>query len=638
MSRYSELFLKGESARANRPLAVALVALVLLSILALRDVLILSRGPFHHLFSVINVPAASFDEVFLYAPYVTRFGLHTPLPVAPAFYGDLSGLSFFPFLTLIINGLLFKGLCFSNLDLYLLVGHVLLPMLSFFLILKIFNRYVSLSWSLLLAFWGATFLSRFSAFGYWAQCLRDPSQAVALASVVPPEISRMPFPSLSLLVFLATFWISTQAYWEKRSHLLGMTALWALNYYVYLFNFVAGILFWFGYLLACQYFRKRSPAKAIADLLLCAGVVALVLAPALWRFTHLSPVDHEVMSRLGVVGRGAGLVVNPWGITFSYLLPIAATAGVIQLYCADRYELFYRFTPVFLMMVVEILVINLHLVVGEFVQPELFLTRIEPFFPRYFYFLPCIYFFAAPRKTFFHREVRGIDRVADRVHDFFNSTIIRFRAVIAALGIAGIGWIVGMSSLRFYRNHVETVAGPMAPIEAHARALATSRREGPMTVVSEDLPANFLVSLVTPHDALVGSSFNNPVSTEELLERLALYARLFQWKKERFLDFMMPSEEFEELLSGDSFRVTEAFLARGFGYWLVWHRRRMGPEETVRYRERLVGLYDSLDVPAALSKYRVRAIQAFDGVAPALAVRPLGAAGGMRLYAPMGAP
>jgi hypothetical protein len=633
VSRYYELFVKGESGQANRPLAVALVSLVLFGVLALRDALILFGGPFHHLYSVVNVPAASFDEVFLYAPYAARFGLHTPLPAAPAFYGDLSGFSFFPFLTLLINGLLFKGLCFSDPDLYLLTGHVVLPMLSFYLILKIFNRYVSLSWALLLAFWGATFLSRFSAFGYWAGFLREPSRAVALASGVPPEISRMPFPSLSLLVFLATFWLSTRTYWEKRGHLLGLTALWALNYYAYLFNFVAGILFWFGYILACHYFRKRPPAKAAVDILLCVGVAALVLSPALWRFAHLSPVDHEVLSRLGVVERGAGAVVNPWGITFSYLLPIAATVGVVQLYCADRYELFYRFTPVFLLMAVELLVINLHLVVGEFVQPELFLTRIEPFFLRYFYFLPFLYFFAAPRKAFFHREVRGIDRAADRVHSFFSRTVIRYRALIAALGIAGIGWIVAMSSLRFYRDHVKEAAAPMASIEEHVRALAGLPSEsGAATVASEDLPANFLVPLLTPHDALIGSSFNNPVSTDEMLERLALYARLFRWGRERFLAFMLPSEEFEALLTDGGFRVTEAFLSRGFGYWLVWHRRRLGPEESERYRERLIRAYDTLDLPAALSKYRVRGIQAFGALAPGLAVQPLGSAGGMRLY------
>jgi hypothetical protein len=180
--------------RLNWRIKLALSVFIVL-IFGIGDILILSGSSFPHLYSVIETPSSQFEEAVIYLPFANSFGLQNLLPAAPGFDPSTSGLTVYPAITIIIQGIIFRLLCFGSIDIYLLLIHTIIPLVSFWIVYTIFRRFISISWSITLAFWAITYHADFHFAGYILALLRNPGQFISLSSAVLPEITRVPFPS-----------------------------------------------------------------------------------------------------------------------------------------------------------------------------------------------------------------------------------------------------------------------------------------------------------------------------------------------------------------------------------------------------------------------------------------------------------
>ncbi|MCI0729933.1 MAG: putative ABC exporter domain-containing protein, partial [Chloroflexi bacterium] len=544
-----------------------------------------------------------------------------------------SQLTSFPALTLVLQGVLYRWLFGGNADAYLLAMHTLLPVAAFWVLFLIYRRYVAESWALLLAFWGVTFYRNFSSLGYWLKLVTGRGGFIEAASLSPLELSRTPAPALTFLLFIVTFYLCTRDNKPTPQKMALYSGLWALQLYVYLFNFIAGVLFWLAYLVFTCYLQDKGikPGRVARVLLLNMGVILAVVSPLLARqLFFTTPLDWEVWQRMGMIAASAGPITSEWGFLLAYALPLAVVLLVTWVASADYYELVYRFAPVFLMILVEIVVLNLHLILGQFFQPYLFSVRIGNFFSRYLYFIPIIYFISHPRKTRFHRRGR-LSQAITPVYEAAASLVVRWRRAIALAGMGLIAVVVVASSLKYAGNHAGRVGPQMVATMARFEALAQGRPAGEL-VASEDIAVNLLLPVLSDQETLLVSSFNNYVPEEEILERLLLFAHIFNWGEAQFLAFMRPSPRFTTFYTDNDFILSPEVLQNGFGYWLLNHHREMGTAELAAYEAMLAERFGQFDVRAAVAAYGVTAVQAAGPINLLLAVESERAAGDMVIY------
>ena len=608
-------------------------SLFLLFLFGLKDILILASKEWPHLYPVVDVPRATWEEVCAYLPFATHFSLSNLLPAAPMADPTLSKFTFFPPITIIVQGMIFKWVCVSNIDLYFLLMHTMFPLFSFWLIFLVFNRYIAVSWSLLFAFLGVNNFPNFSFFGYVLGVISDPAGFIASASLSPMEITRAPIPGFSLFCFLGTFYVSTKTPKLSRSHYLGFSALWALNLYVYLFNFVAGILFWFPYIVYTHWLKKtafdfRKVAKALGENFL---VVMAVISPVLVKsFVFFSRLDKEVFQRMELVTYKAGFIINDWGLIFSHILPIVAVVFVIWIYCGDYYELAHRFTLVFILIGVAVLGSNLHIILGRFFQPNLFSMRIGDFFLRYFYYVPIIYFLSQPYKRLFHGEfTNALSRLT---HSLFMRFVVKRRILIAFVGILMASLFSVFSTVRYNEHYQKSAAPRMQMVAMEFDDLISVVESESGTVASEDIPVNLLIPVLTKRETLLVNGFCNYVPYVEILDRIILFTKIFEWDEKRFLDFMMPSERIMKCNVENSFVFSDEVLRKGFGYLLLNHRKIMAGNELKEYYQGVLRAFRDFDLMENTKRYRVKAVQAKGSIAASLPIKSVKKKGQSNLY------
>lgn len=616
----------------NRRVLYLLITLFLFILFGFKDILILLDDRWPHLYAVLNNPVLSWEEIIVYLPFANHFSLATPLPAAPMAYPALSQLTNFPPIILLLQGVLFRWFFGGNVDIYLLVLHMLLPTAVFWILFLIYRRYIALSWSLLLAFWGVTYLRNFSSLRYLFGFLTGQTDLIASASLSPLELTRLPTPALSFLLFGLTFYITTRSYRLTPRQMLLYTFFWTLHAYIYLFNFIAGMLFWFGYIIFMRVISDKGWRwPTLLRTVLANGLVSIaVLLPLLWRQLTASPLDKEILQRMGLVVARAGPITSEWGFLLAYVLPLATVLFVAWVSYADYYEITYRFAPVFLMIAVELIILNLHLLLGQFVQPYLFSVRIGNFFSRYLYFLPIIYFMSQPPKRRFHYR----SRLSQILAGFYRAGVgwlLRWQNLVAGLGIALIACVTITSSLKYARHHHDSVAPIMQESAAHFQTFLASQRQ-PGLLASEDISVDLLLPALSPHATLLVSAFNNYVPEAEILDRLLLFAHVFNWNEAQFMAFMLPSPLYDDFYTDNNFTISAEVLHNGFGYWLLHHRRQMDPIELTAYQAMLSERFANYDVQAGVARYGVTAVQATHSINPQLSIEATIVQGDTTIY------
>ena len=573
------------------------ISLFLFLLFGFKDLFILfSDNAWPHLYSVINSPFSSWEETYLYlSPILNPF---SKLPI------------FFPVITFLVHKILFSILCLSNIDFYLFVQHTILPICSFWVLYLIFKTYIKKSWAVLLAFFGITFYNNFSSIKYFANLLLNPGNFINSASLTPLEITRTPIPSVTFLLFITVFYLSIKSYRIALINTLLLSIAWALQIYIYPFNFIAGISFWILYLFFItylQYKRSDNKWKAITfRITINFAVILIVTIPAVAKlFTQINSIDNLMISA------NAGIILSSWGAFTAYILPLILLLFVIIINCSDYYELFYRFLPVFIMIIIEIIILNSHLFLGKAVQPYLFSLRIGNFFTRFLYFLPIIYFLCNPHKKIYHNPIsNNFVAIFNKVSSFI---FIKKRFWITSISIALLSLVVVFSNIKYIKNHLENAAPQMKKTAIYGHQFSKDYFTSSI-LLSENMATNLFISLKNENNSFIQNSFTSPGSQKEILNRLILFGHIFNWDEEKFLSFMLPNEDSNNIFNDNNFIASEKFLNRGFGYWLMFQNKNIDKEKLVAYKKTLINKYLDFDLLKEFSKYPISQIQAFTAI------------------------
>jgi hypothetical protein len=209
--------------------------------------------------------------------------------------------------------------------------------------------------------------------------------------------------------------------------------------------------------------------------------------------------------------------------------------------------------------------------------------------------------------------------------------LLRWQNFVAFLGIMLIALVMITSSLKYARHHRDIVASAMQETAEELQSLLNSQSQ-PSLLAAEDIAANLLLPVLSPHTTLLVGSFTNYVPEAEILDRLLLFAHIFNWNEEQFLTFMLPNPLYDTFYTDNNFIISAEVLENGFGYWLLHHRRQMAPAELAAYRTMLSERFASYDVQAGVARYGVTAVQATSPLNPQLPIQSTIVQGNTTIY------
>ncbi|MBI5698778.1 hypothetical protein HZC35_00520 [Candidatus Saganbacteria bacterium] len=589
----------------------SLVLAIVLFLLLFRDALILFCGKWPHLYAVINTTTLSWEEIYCYAPFANRVSLTNLFPALPNADPLFAFFTNFPFLAIWVQGFILKIISGGNLDVYLLIMHVLFPALSFTLLYLVYRRFISQSWALLFSFLGVITYGNFSYFAY----LRDLVAAginwghvLALSSLSPLELSRAPSPSFTFFYFVLCFYLTIGNIKPSLQRIVGLSLLWGLNLYVYVFNFIVGALFWIAFIFYSSILvNKKIDRRDIAVKVAIAGaLLALICLPLVCKTLFFAtPIDAQILDKMGMVTRYQGLIYSLQYFVSYFAIPVLVVLAVIRIFSFDYYELFYKFSPILILLFIEFLILNLHIVFGRFMQPHLFSTRLANYFFHYFYFVPIIYYLSNPPKTLFHNQFFN-SKVA-QCSAFIREYFIEKRAYYISAIIVFVALVSLVSSWRNFDDYRQKIE-PRMPVISERLAILTVKAEAGEVVVASDPAVNILVPAMTKQGSLWVNAFNNYEPTDRIIERLALFARIYDWDEARYLQFMLPSQIMKNIYTDRDFIFTDQVYRQGFGFWLVNHNKTMNDSELRAYKNIIIREYNRVNLKRGLAKYRVRFI------------------------------
>ena len=584
---------------------IALISAIILFLFSFRDIVILLGSSWPHLYGVIGVSRIRWEEIVFYLPHATSFSWGDLVPLFSGVddkeYGNL-----LPQIPFILLGLFYKIFSFSDVDLFLLLTHSVMPLANFWLAFLIYRPFIRQTWAIFLSFLAVFYSSSFSSIDYVLRLLTGVGGFVELSSIQPLEITRFPFPGISLIAFSVVFFLCIRERHLSLFRVFFFGILWGIQVYVYPFNFVAGTLFFLFWIVYSYYLYNGDTHFGQVVLFLITGLVALILSLVPYMLTLMEMNDglhiSYFLNQISWVERNEGIFISEWGWLLAYGFPSLFVLVTLLLFRGDFYELVYRFAPIFSVMLVDFFVGSIHLLTGHMFEPELYQHRISGILFRFFYFVPFLYFVQMPLKMSYRTRHVRYHNFVKRIHGIFDTIIVGKRYVICGAIILLLSAIEVMGAIKQFNMHQNYVASPMEKISEDFSVISQNTDFG-MVVLDEPV-ANLLVPTVLQRPSLLIPSYGNFVPEEEIRSRMILYAKLIGWDRQQFIDFMEPSSKKRR----DIEVINSQIVDRGLGWWILYHDLRLEPKELSAWMNNIGKEFEDYDVDAGIKRFNVKSV------------------------------
>ena len=126
-------------------------------------------------------------------------------------------------------------------------------------------------------------------------------------------------------------------------------------------------------------------------------------------------------------------------------------------------------------------------------------------------------------------------------------------------------------------------------------------------VVSSQPRLNIMIPLVGPYGTLWVGKFANKVSSDEIIERLALWAKLVGLTTKEFKSLMTENDKFI-LRNNKIFNINDNEGLSGVGHWLAYSRTKFSLSIEKKMISQIIKKFDNLDLSTSLKKYNVKRI------------------------------
>lgn len=303
-------------------------------------------------------------------------------------YGLISNDFYFqPFFSIYINDLIRNNFGVVTL---IVISQIIFPVCIFYMLVIIFSRYLDKVWSIAIGFISIFSFSEHAFREFLLAIIRlDQLYAVNYSL---PEIANFPIPSLSVLLFLISFYSSTKAVKLNSRRISILTCFWSVQIYIKAIDALFGICFWFSYFIIKCYRHQDVKCRLLSLICLQLVISFFIYLPAFY-FSDFSLFSLAISSEKDF---------HIFSHCFLYMaLPISLLLFLFLIHKIDAYEIFYKFWSIFILMFLEFILILIAFFFKKAINLGILTTGVTLFFLHFYYYLPVI-FYASRQYYSFH--------------------------------------------------------------------------------------------------------------------------------------------------------------------------------------------------------------------------------------------
>ena len=326
---------------------------VLVILISLVLVVILSFGNFRMLFDdnccdkkVLNF---YFEHRFYFKPYLSEILINT------------------------INSIF-------NYEIKVIISELVIPILIYLMLFKIFARYSNTVWSLCFCLVSLVSFENIAFRHFLLQLFYNDSSLNLTSLDKVLAIQKFPLPSLSILFFLLIFDFSIKLKKLTVTRISKVTVLWSILFYINALDAIFGFVFWY-----CYVFIRFVISKKINDyffvLFIQIFITFLTLLPALF-FSNTTGITDVAKVSINII---------EYQLIYMFL-PLILMILIFFIFKIDKQELIFKFLPIYSLMISEFIIIYLAYFYNFGVDIEILTKRVPLFFLHFLYYLPVLYF------------------------------------------------------------------------------------------------------------------------------------------------------------------------------------------------------------------------------------------------------
>ncbi len=557
-----------------------------------------------NLIGVIDAPSNTFQSIYSWMPIIRDVANGNLFPAVPTISPNLESIRFYPYLMLWIYGFIIKFLGYGGV---VVIGQWLLPLASFILLTKIFQRYLSFLWAISLSFLGTLSFTEWPFHQFLIRLLQG--QGLENLGVYQSlEILNFPFPSFSTFLFLLLFFISTKPGYLSHRRILILTVSWSFLSQVHPADAIFGLVFWVSYLTIRLVRQKENKQHLIAFLTIQCLVITIICFPAICAF---------IMTGVNKNGFSSFSGFDAYYFFSYFIIPVLLIALIYIIQRVDLFEILFKFWHIYVLLLIEILLVLL----ASFLNgPNLFIVqnRIALLFLHLYYYVPVIYYAARPS----HQYYKGTESktVSTLLRNLFYQIFGKYSAVYLPVIIVLLILFALISAYKNYSFQKTTAQPQLIVVTAEFETLKAYY--GKNDVLVSETPATNLLTTILPktsYGSLWVNRFANAISQDEVIDRLVLFSRIYNWPLNKFICFMLPGE----LQKGRGNLVklnSESIDSMGVGYWLVFNHKILSDSQKKAYIEDLKGRYLNINIQLALKRFHVNKVFAYHSISPDLPI------------------
>ena len=507
---------------------------------------------------------------------------------------------FYPYLTLWTYGFMawligIQGTIF--------ISTIIFPIISFYLLYKIFSRQLDKLWSIAISLTCILAFSDWPFRSFIVGIIKGLSFE-ELTTIQPLEITHYPIPSFSIMIFLLLFYFSTKQRKMNFTNITLFTILWGLFTYVHAVDALFGLTFWFVYF-PIQIFRqsgKRINSKYIKQITSQALIALLLVLPIILLFGETS-INHSI-ENIGLITLGAGGSLDIFYISIYFFLPIVLTIIVFAVKKVDPYEILIKFIHVYILLSVELLLVVSSMFFLTGIETDVVQTRIALFFLHFYYYTPFIYL--VTRQTgYTYSQGMEANEFIRKFEIILNLIFNRLDKIYLPSIIILLFMFSGSSSYKSYKHYKEKELSIHKVVKKEYNELINSLPEGSV-LVSDSPGTNLLppIDFNNNYKTLWINKFTHNVPSVKIIDRLLLYAKIYNWPEDRVLQFF--SKGFLQKGKGMGVDLSnENIYKSGIGFWFVHHKRRLDDSTLNKYLQTISNRYNNMNIDKLISEFSV---------------------------------
>lgn len=483
-----------------------------------------------------------------------------------------------PFITILFSKFIYVTLGYK---VYNLIYFILFPSLIILFIALIYNRYLSLKFSFLLAFISGIFFPDFPLRDFIFNIFSGQNLIIEHSSL---EILTNPTPSFTILYFLIIFYFAQNIKSISLNKIIFFTILFASLFFVHPLDAIYGCGFWTIFCLT-NTFRSKNfsiEKKILVSVFLIAFYVALAF------FIYDLFKENNIFSSNEYL-----LPFNYYNFFSFIILPLFFSILTFYYFKVDIYEVIYRYWFIYVVLLIEFVILLFFSLQPLPGSDEYFLNyRINQFLFHFYYFVPALN--VITRNTYFLPNFQS--KALIKMLNISKNIIPHVPKIFIIFGI--------FLSFQLFLDIKNKYTNKEKLNVSDAKLINTMISENYIFTDNFKLLINTIGNKsIKPKSPYVPVFFSE-FKYIDTIEFYLLFSYLNNWSSDEVIKFFSPGNIYNKSSKID-LNNKEDILSSGAGYYSVFNYQILNQKDLVEFHSIINEKYNNIDINKIIKKLKI---------------------------------